>query len=89
MGGLIEDPLRLGQKRSETSLKPLQPMNLGEALREVSSLYVEQAMGKRVALEVQIKEPIPDVLAQKGLLDELLSNLISNGIKYTPARGAR
>lgn len=87
MGELIEDLLRIGQRRSETSPRPLKPMNLGEALRQVSSLYIEQARGKGVALEVEIKEPIPDVLAEEALLDELLTNLISNGIKYTPTGG--
>jgi len=87
MGELIEDLLRVGQRRSETSPRPLKPMNLGEALRQVCSFYMEQAKGKGVSLELEIQEPIPDVLAEEGLLDELLTNLISNGIKYTPAGG--
>ncbi len=87
MGELIEDLLRLGQRRSETSYKTLKPMNLGESVRQVSSLYAEQARRKGISLEVDIREPIPDVLAEEGLVDELLSNLISNSIKYTPAGG--
>lgn len=87
MGELIEDLLRIGQRRSETSPRPLKPMNLGEALRQVCSFYMEQARAKGVALELEVQEPIPDVLAEEGLLDELLTNLISNAIKYTPAGG--
>lgn len=88
MGELIEDLLKLGQRRSETSPRPLKPMDLGGALRQVSSLYMEQARAKGIAMEVQVEEPVPNVLAEETLLDELLTNLISNAIKYTPAGGA-
>ncbi len=87
MGELVEDLLKIGQRRSETSPRSLKPMNLGDAIRQVTSLFLEQAKAKGVVLELDIKEPMPDVLADEGLLDEVLTNLISNGIKYTPAGG--
>jgi K+-sensing histidine kinase KdpD len=87
MGELIEDLLRLGQRRSETSPRPMKPMNLGEALRQVSSLYAQQAKDKGICFQMDLQEPVPDVLAEQAMVDELLTNLISNAIKYTPEGG--
>lgn len=88
MGDLIEDLLRLGRRRAETSPTPLRPLNIAAALKQVASLYMDQAMAKELTFHVEVQEPIPDVLGDEGIVDELLTNLISNAIKYTPRGGS-
>lgn len=88
MGDLIEDLLKVGRRRAETSPKALMPLNLAQALRHVTSLYEEEAKAKGLDFQVRIHEPIPDVLSEDSLVDELLTNLISNAVKYTPRGGS-
>jgi signal transduction histidine kinase len=41
-----------------------------------------------VDLAFDIEEPLPRILADEQLVDDLFSNLIANAVKYTPPHGS-
>jgi signal transduction histidine kinase len=61
-------------------------VDLAATLREVHELYIPLAEDKRVQLHLTL-EPLPKVRADRELLFEAISNLVSNAIKFTPPGG--
>jgi two-component sensor histidine kinase len=87
LGALIKDLLKLGAGRAEAGTTTLRPVELTKAIRQIAPLYETQSADKGISIQFQIQEPLPDVLADDSLVDELLTNLISNAVKYTPEGG--
>jgi two-component system sensor histidine kinase VicK len=87
LGQVIADLLDLGVKRSDLSKIEMHPVNIGDVLKPVVHLYQSQAAAKNLDFNCDIEQDLPNILAQEKLIDELLNNLISNAIKYTPSGG--
>ena len=84
---VIADLLDLGVKRTDLSKVTMHPVNIADVLKPLVHLYQSQASAKNLDFSCHIEEGLPNILAQQKLMDDLLSNLISNAIKYTPAGG--
>ena len=84
---VIADLLDLGVKRTDLSKVTMHPVNIADVLKPLVHLYQSQASAKNLDFSCHIEEGLPNILAQEKLMDDLLSNLISNAIKYTPAGG--
>ncbi|MEW5937990.1 MAG: GAF domain-containing sensor histidine kinase, partial [Candidatus Thermoplasmatota archaeon] len=87
LGSIIKDLLKLGEKRAVGGATSLQPMDLAKAIRQIAPLYEIQAKDKGVEICFDIRDPVPDILADHVLVDDLLTNLFSNAVKYTPKDG--
>jgi K+-sensing histidine kinase KdpD len=87
LGELINDLLRLGEKKSEVAAPVWYPVDLAAALRPMMEFFQSQALQKGIDFRVQAAEDLPRVRANEKLIDELFTNLISNAIKYTPDAG--
>ncbi|UCG07483.1 MAG: GAF domain-containing protein [Desulfobacterales bacterium] len=84
---VIADLLDLGVKRTDLGKITMHPVNLGDVVRTLVHLYQSQAAAKNLNFSCDIEECLPDIMAKEKLIDELLNNLISNAIKYTPSGG--
>jgi two-component sensor histidine kinase len=84
---VVADLLDLGVKRTDLSKIEMHPVNIGDVLKALVHLYQSQAAAKNLDFTCDIEEGLPNILAQEKLMDELLNNLISNAIKYTPSGG--
>jgi two-component sensor histidine kinase len=84
---VIADLLDLGVKRTDLSKIKMHPVNIGDVVKTLVHLYQSQAAAKNLDFSCHIEEGLPNILAQEKLMDELLNNLISNAIKYTPSGG--
>ena len=87
LGDVVADLLKLDIKRSDlhkTILHPVEPEGILKSLMEP---YRILAAEKKVDVAFDIEEPLPRILADEQLVDELFTNLISNGVKYTPPGG--
>jgi two-component sensor histidine kinase/putative methionine-R-sulfoxide reductase with GAF domain len=87
LGELINDLLKLGEKKSEVAAPVWYPVDLVKIMRHMQDFYQTQARQKTIDFRVQIAADLPKVHANEKLIDELFTNLISNAIKYTPANG--
>jgi GAF domain-containing protein len=87
LGQVIADLLDLGVKRTDLSKIEMHALNIGDVVKPLVNLYQSQAAARSLNLSCDIEAGLPNILADQKLLDELLNNLISNSIKYTPCGG--
>lgn len=79
--------LLLDNSRIETGIKPDQ-LEVGNPYFTIQSTidkYLIEALNKSISIQRLIDKNLPLVEYDKDLLDRILSNLISNAIKYSPA----
>ncbi len=62
-------------------------MNLAPLVREHVDLYQAQADKKSISLTLRPQDEDIQVVANRNNMEEVLSNLISNAIRYTPEQG--
>ncbi|MGV2740239.1 sensor histidine kinase, partial [Salmonella enterica] len=77
----------LALARADTPDAALQPVDLGRLAGDVTRRHWAAARSRRIDLGFEMPEPVPAVQADPGLLEEALSNLIDNALKYTPEGG--
>ena len=63
-----------------------QSMNLGAIVGEVVAKFFDRALLANIDLGIDV-QPV-SITADPSLLDDLLSNLVDNALKYTPAGGS-
>lgn len=73
-------------QRTESSLV-LKPVSLHTVIQDAMDEVVLQATDRRIALDVQVDEALPPIRGDETSLIRLVSNLLENGIKYTPVGG--
>ncbi len=86
MRQLIDDLLDLTKIESGIKLD-LKPLNLNAVVAECIDQIRPNAQAKSINLTNQIPADLPPVMADYGRIKQILNNLISNAVKYTPAEG--
>jgi two-component system sensor histidine kinase VicK len=84
---LVNDLLLLSQLDRPQSLLQPSSVNVTELLDEVSDRFAFQMQQKQMTCEVQVPTDLPPLLAERDKLDQVLDNLVSNAIKFTPEQG--
>jgi K+-sensing histidine kinase KdpD len=84
---LIADLLKIGKERTEAGKIQLYPVAPEKTMKPLVSLYENQSLQKGLDIVFDINEPLPEIMANDGLVEDLFTNLISNAIKYTPQGG--
>ena len=87
LGCVVNDLLKFEIRRSDLQKKVLHPVDAGKVLKGLMDPYKILAAEKKVTLTFHLEEPVPPILADEQLVDELFTNLISNAVKYTPPEG--
>jgi K+-sensing histidine kinase KdpD len=87
LGDLVNDLLKLGIKRVDVDRAKIHPVDGAALLTAQESLFQTQAREKNVTLRFHVEDPLPQIMGDEKLLDELFTNLISNAVKYTPQDG--
>jgi two-component system, OmpR family, sensor histidine kinase TctE len=64
-----------------------QPVDLGTLVGEVVAKFFDRALQLGIDLGVDIQAEV-SIVADPSLLDDLLSNLVDNALKYTPPGGS-
>jgi two-component system phosphate regulon sensor histidine kinase PhoR len=84
---LVEDLLDLSKLESPDFKPELLPVSLHHLLQQVIGLVEDKANDKEIRIEVDIHEPLPLALAEVSSMQQVLTNLLDNAIKYTPSHG--
>jgi two-component system phosphate regulon sensor histidine kinase PhoR len=62
-------------------------VRMDDLIREQCDLHRPQADAKEIRLTADVPDDLPPVLADRRNMEEILTNLITNAIKYTPEKG--
>jgi len=87
MNRMIQDLLdvkRMESGRLTTDLKPELPETL---INDTIDMLRPLAAGSTIRLEADIEDDLPPVLADAARVQQVLSNLVGNAVKFTPRSG--
>jgi two-component system phosphate regulon sensor histidine kinase PhoR len=84
---LIGDLLTLSEIESGDLGMERHPLALDGIVRRVVALLESKAQQKRIAVTCSVPDQFPQVLGDRGRLEQVVVNLLDNAIKYTPEGG--
>ncbi|WP_059050414.1 cell wall metabolism sensor histidine kinase WalK [Paenibacillus senegalimassiliensis] len=84
---LVTDLLHLSRLDSQEAELRKQPANIMEMLEEVADRFSFQMQEKDIKPTLFVASDVEAVLMDRDQIDQVLDNLISNAMKYTPEGG--
>jgi signal transduction histidine kinase/PleD family two-component response regulator len=84
---IVNDFLDISKMEAGKMDLRLENINLAEVIEGVVSSYTLDAEKKSIRIRKGISSDLPPILADHDRLSQVMSNLISNAIKYTPEGG--
>jgi signal transduction histidine kinase len=85
---MIRDLLDISKMETGRSFQQKEPLDVPPLAEKTIELLLPQAQAKNQALEFQVQPDLPLINADPQAIEEILTNLISNAIKYTPEKGS-
>jgi PAS domain S-box-containing protein len=82
---LVNDLLDYSRLEAGRAALHLERVDVGEAIREIVEDYAAETKDKRIDLRAEVSPDLGAVLTDKHKLQQVLSNLIGNAIKFTSA----
>jgi two-component system sensor histidine kinase BaeS len=84
---LVEDLRTLSLADAGELALHLQPVAPGELLARTAAAYQHQAEQQKVGLVVEAEARLPEVRLDPERMEQVLGNLVSNALRYTPEGG--
>lgn len=81
---LIDDLLELARAEAGQVEIRRAPTDVRDAVREMAEEYRAQAEAKGLTLEIRVPDEVPVIHSDTGRVRQILGNLVSNAVKYTP-----
>ena len=88
LGYLIEDLLTISRLEAGRVQLNIKPLEVNRILADLVSDRARLAAEQQLRLSFRPAESLPEAFADPGLLNQAVSNLLTNAISYTPAGGA-
>ncbi|MFB5676938.1 cell wall metabolism sensor histidine kinase WalK [Paenibacillus terreus] len=85
---LVTDLLHLSRLDSNEAPLRIQPVDVEELLEDVADRFSFQMQEKQITDRVIIEQGIGAVMMDRDQVDQVLDNLVSNALKYTPEDGS-
>ncbi len=85
---IIEDLLNIGRIESGQARFEFGPMSPKRMIADVTDVLAGRFKEKNIQLVTTVPDDLPDVLADPSCIGLVLTNLLSNALKYTPAGGS-
>lgn len=85
--GLINDVLDLARIEAGRFVVRAVEINVGEAVSDALTLFEVRAAQSNIRVKVAVENGLPLILADERAMRQVLLNLISNAMKFTPAGG--
>ncbi len=84
---LVEDLRLLALADARQLALEKKPTNLADLLRDAEVNFGPQAADRSVTLVLDLPTELPEVLANQRRIAQVLGNLLTNALRYTPASG--
>jgi signal transduction histidine kinase len=84
---LIDDLRTLTRAEAGELTLDLSPTDPSPLVQRLMTTYEPQATHQEIDLRVEVEEPIPQIMIDADRFRQVLSNLLSNALQYTPAGG--
>ena len=87
MLSMINELMTLAENRSEKArIVPaaVDPVLVANRIRRT---FQDEAAEKRVEFKLVVPDALPPIQGDAGMIEQMLENLVSNAIKYTPSEG--
>lgn len=84
---LVKDLLDLSKIEAGKMVQYKEPLSLQEVIQRVMDLIKTEAEAKKIDLQFSALSDVPLIHADRNSMEGIFTNLISNGIKYTPEGG--
>ena len=84
---LLSELFELARLDSVETRATIEKLPLGELLSTLASRYKDAALGRGIALDIQVADALPPILADSIMLERAVGNLVENAIRYTPSGG--
>jgi signal transduction histidine kinase len=88
LANLIEDLLTISRLEAGKVEINLRPFQINQLVRDLAFDRAMMADSRRLALQCEIMENLPPASGDERLLNQAISNLLTNAINYTPAGGS-
>ena len=87
MTHIVQDLLTLSRFDSGRSELKLAPFPFGQAVQDVYSAVLMEAQRHGHQVSLEIPEHLPDIVGDRERIVQVMMNVVSNSIKYTPDGG--
>jgi PAS domain S-box-containing protein len=88
MNDLINSLLNITRIESDSILIKSEPIDITATLNKLLLEFKPQMVSRKIVLSRNIAKKIPIINSDNVIIGEILNNLISNAVKYTPIGGA-
>lgn len=87
LSGIIEDLLDLSRMQTGKFDFKFKKASIYNSIELAYNTYKNQAASKNIEFLVDVEENMPDIYADSHRIDQILSNLITNALKFTESGG--
>lgn len=87
MAGLIQDLVEVAALESGSAALSPEPVTPGELVAGAVELFEEMAAQRGLTLRAEVAPELPAIEADRARVLRILSNLLGNALKFTPAGG--
>jgi signal transduction histidine kinase len=87
MLSMINELMTLSENRSEkgkVARESVDPVTIANRIRRT---FQDEAAEKAVDFKMVVPDDLPPIQGDAGMLEQMLENLVSNALKYTPSEG--
>ena len=84
---MINELMTLAKSQSKQRSLEYRPVDLKVVTDRIHQTFQEKAAQKRLSLQITIPEGLPKIKGDQEMVEQMLENLVSNAIKYTPEGG--
>lgn len=84
---LVSDLLDISHLETEALDIAQEPLDVGQVTGETCAEYERVAAERNVALACTVSDSLPSVIGDAGRIGQVINNLISNAVKYSPPGG--